>query len=61
MDQLLTLKKQGALPAAQQQALNAYLAEYENIVLQRAHAAVPLQERGYDLSDPQILATPILP
>jgi len=58
MDQLLTEKKQGALIAFKQRELDHYLAEYDTIVLQRAHAAVLLQQRGYDLSNPQILANP---
>ena len=60
MDELLTLKKQNALNAAQQQELDIYLAEYDRIVLQRAHAAVLLKQRDYDLSNPQILANPSL-
>lgn len=55
MDELLALKNQKALTSAQQQELGVYLAEYDQIVLQRAHAAVLLQQRGYDLSNPQIL------
>jgi len=58
MDQLLVAQKQGVLTPAQRQALDAYLAEYQTIVLQRAHAAVLLQQRGYDLANPQILTTP---
>lgn len=49
MDELLTLKKQKPLTAAQQQEVDAYLAEYEQIVLRRAHASVLLKQRGYDL------------
>lgn len=58
LDELLTQQKQRALEASQQQALDSYLAEYDTIVLQRAHAAVLLKQRGYDLSDPKILAHP---
>lgn len=57
MDELLALKSQKVLTATQQQELDAYLAVYDQIVLQRAEAAVLLQQRGYDLSDPQSLAT----
>lgn len=57
MDKLLALKNQTVLIAIQQQELDAYLAEYDQIVLQRAHAAVLLHQRGYDLSNPQSLAT----
>lgn len=55
MDELLALKNQKALTSAPQQELGGYLAEYDQIVLQRTHAAVLLQQRGYDLSNPQIL------
>ena len=58
MDELLTLKKQNALNVAQQRELDIYLAEYDRIVLHRAHAAVLLKQRDYDLSNPQILANP---
>lgn len=58
MDELLALKSQNLLSATQQQELDTYLAEYDRIVLQRAHAAVLLKQRDYDLSNPQILATP---
>ncbi|MCE7986353.1 MAG: hypothetical protein DYG89_34700 [Caldilinea sp. CFX5] len=50
MDKLLALKNQQALDATQQQELDTYLAEYDRIVLQRAHAAVLLKQRDYDLS-----------
>lgn len=58
MDELLALKNQGTLTAEQQQELDTYLALYERIVLQRAHAAVLLKQRDYDLSTPQILTNP---
>lgn len=58
MDELLALKNQNALTAEQQQELTIYLAEYDRIVLQRAHAAVLLKQRDYDLSNPQILTNP---
>jgi hypothetical protein len=56
MDQLLSVKKQGKFSSLQQEQLDEYLAEYDTIILRRAHAAVLLQQRGYDLSNPQILA-----
>jgi len=58
MDELLALKNQGTLTAEQQQELDTYLALYERIVLQRAHAVVLLKQRDYDLSTPQILTNP---
>lgn len=61
MDQLLAEKNQGKLKDFRQLELDRYLAEYQRIVLRRAHAAVLLQQRGYDLSNPQMLtnASPI--
>ena len=58
MDQLLFEKKQGMFSALQQQRLDEYLADYNTIVLRRAHAALLLQQRGYDLSNPQVLTNP---
>ena len=40
---------------AQQQNL---LREYDETVLRRAHAAMLLASRGYDLSDPSVLERP---
>ncbi len=40
---------------AQQQIL---LREYDETVLRRAHAAILLASRGYDLSDPSVLERP---
>ena len=62
MDQLLAEKNQGKLKDFRQLELDRYLAEYQRIVLRRAHAAVLLQQRGYDLSNPQVLtnSSPIL-
>ncbi|MBX3015176.1 MAG: hypothetical protein KF832_26895 [Caldilineaceae bacterium] len=58
MDELLALKRQTPLTVAQQKELDSYLAEYEQIVLRRAHAAVLLKQRDYDLANPQILTQP---
>jgi len=55
MDHLLAVKKQRELSVDQEQALESYLVEYDTIILQRAHAAVLLKQRGYDLSDPKVL------
>jgi hypothetical protein len=59
MDRLLFIKKQSKLSADQEQELRNYLAEYDMMILQRAHAAVLLQQRGYDLSDPKVLTDPV--
>ena len=61
MDQLLAQKNQGTLNELDQKELERYLANYQKIVLQRSQSAVLLQQRGYDLSNPQVLAnsTPI--
>jgi len=54
MDTLLQEKGRGQLLPEGQQVLDQLLAEYERAVLTRAHAAVLLQQRGYDVSDPSI-------
>lgn len=59
MDPLLSIKKQRKLSADQEQELKNYLAEYDMVILQRAHAAVLLKQRGYDLSDPKVLTDPV--
>ncbi len=58
LDLLLDEKSQGALTARGQQELDQLLSEYERMVLARAQAALLLQQRGYDISDPTILHTP---
>lgn len=59
MDRLLSIKKQRKLSADQEQELRNYLVEYDMVILQRAHAAVLLKQRGYDLSDPKVLTDPV--
>jgi hypothetical protein len=58
MDALLAKKGRGELTPAEQQVLDHLLAEYEHVVLVRAQAAMLLQQRGYDVSDPSILNEP---
>ena len=58
LDTLLRKKGRGELLPEEQQALDELLAEYEHVVLARAHAAVLLKQRGYDVSDPTILNEP---
>lgn len=55
MDDLLTHKGQGELSDTEQKMLDNLLQEYEKHVLRRSQAAVLLQRRGYDMSDPAIL------
>lgn len=58
LDALLQKKEQGKLLSEEQQILDELLAEYERVVLARAHAAVLLKQRGYDVSDPSVLNEP---
>jgi hypothetical protein len=52
LDTLLYKKGRDELSAEKARVLDELLAEYEHIILTRAHAAVLLQQRGYDVSDP---------
>jgi len=56
MDALLAQKGSTPLAAAEQQTLDRLLGEYQSLVLRRGQAAVLLQRRGYDMSDPEVLA-----
>ena len=58
MDTLLQEKGRGRLLPQEQQILDQLLTEYERTVLTRAHAAVLLQQRGYDVSDPSVFNEP---
>lgn len=55
MDDLLARKRQTPLTAAEQQTLDRLVGEYQSLILRRGQAAVLLQRRGYDLSDPAVL------
>ncbi len=55
MDDLLARKTQAPLTAAEQQNLDRLLGEYQSLILRRGQAAVLLQRRGYDMSDPAVL------
>ncbi|MDZ7292847.1 MAG: hypothetical protein ONB44_07215 [candidate division KSB1 bacterium] len=55
MDELLAKKGQGQLTVTEQKTLDRLLLEYQSFVLQRGQAAVLLQRRGYDMSDPAVL------
>lgn len=55
MDDLLDRKQTGVLDPVDQLALDRLLTEYQSLVLRRGQAAVLLQRRGYDMSDPSIL------
>ena len=49
LDMLLQKKGCDELPEEKAQVLDELLAEYEHIMLTRAHAAVLLEQRGYDM------------
>ena len=51
-------REQGALSHKEQRELDKLLHEYERIVTIRAQAAVLLQQRGYDVSEPATLIVP---
>ncbi len=54
-DSLLAKKRQGTLAADDQKLLDQLTAEYQSLILRRGQAAVLLQSRGYDMSDPAVL------
>ena len=55
MDELLARKGQGQIIATEQQTLDELVEQSQNLTLKRGQAAVLLQQRGYDLSNPAIL------
>jgi hypothetical protein len=55
MDGLLADKGRGVLDAAGEACLDEIVRAHEVSVLRRAQAALLLQRRGYDMSDPAIL------
>jgi len=57
MDALLTRKGQGQLTANEHRTLDNLLDEYQTSILKRGQAAVLLQGRGYNMSDPAVLKT----
>jgi CRISPR/Cas system-associated endonuclease Cas1 len=58
MDYLREKANEEILTEEEEAQRKALLREYEETVLRRAHAAVLLKSRGYDLSDPTILYQP---
>ena len=59
-EELATLNEvgqEGALPPEQEERQRVLLNAYNETILRRAHAALLLQTRGYDISNPQMLAT----
>jgi hypothetical protein len=54
MDDLLAKKGQGRLSEQEQHTLEQLVNDYEILVLRRSQAALLLQRRGYDMSDPLI-------
>ena len=55
MEFLTHAREQGALSHKEQRELDELLHEYERIVTIRAQAAVLLQQRGCDVSEPATL------
>lgn len=55
MDELLARKGQGRITLTEQQTLDELVEQSQYLVLKRGQAAVLLQHRGYDLSNPEIL------
>lgn len=55
MDELLARKGQGKIIATEQQTLDELVEQSQHVILKRGQAAVLLQQRGYDLSNPEIL------
>jgi hypothetical protein len=55
MDDLLARKGQGQITQSEQLRLDELIQQYERYVLRRSQAAVLLQRRGYDVSDPSTL------
>lgn len=58
MDRLRDLQEERPLTPEETVNRESLLREYQEIVLRRAHAAVLLQSRGYDMSDPSVLLRP---
>lgn len=56
IDEMLARKGQGRLTDREQQVLDHLVNDYEILVLRRSQAALLLQRRGYDMSDPSILS-----
>jgi leucyl-tRNA synthetase len=55
MDELLAGKGQGKITITEQQTLDELTQQSQHLVLKRGQAAVLLQQRGYNLSNPEIL------
>jgi hypothetical protein len=57
VDALLALKSENRLTSSDQDRLEHLLQEYQSLILRRAQAAMLLQRRGYEMSDPAVLNT----
>lgn len=55
LDELLARQGQGKIAATEQQTLDELVEQSQYLTLKRGQAAVLLQQRGYDLSNPEIL------
>ncbi len=54
-DSLLAKKERGTLMSDEQKTLDQLATDYQSLILRRGQAAVLLQSRGYDMSDPRVL------
>ncbi len=55
MDRLHNIAQERPLTSDENARQQDLLREYDETVLRRAHAAMLLMSRGYDLSDPKVL------
>jgi len=58
MDRLRDIAKERPLAPDEKTRQQDLLWEYDETILRRAHAAMLLSSRGYDLSDPKVLQQP---
>ncbi len=58
MDRLRGIAAERRPTAEEQERQQALLREYDETILRRAHAAMLLSSRGYDMSDPAVLKQP---
>lgn len=55
LDELLARQGQGKIAATEQQILDQLVEQSQYLTLKRGQAALLLKQRGYDLSNPEIL------
>ena len=56
IDQFQAIKNKRSLSPDESSQYETLLRDYDETILRRAHAAMLLNERGFDLSDPSVLA-----